>query len=236
MLETGTYVSLTYHRSSSAMGDIKIPTIPSNYVNYNEDKQEINIVYSCCLTYERVAVPCWKGSGYTLKNSQKKMQKCLKFKDKTSPNDSSEQVGKINAFTVQSLRFENSMQWHLDWYFSSEGSIWECSPRQSRNCRIQWRLLRRQAKASGRTVQQLLVFYLASLHNFPAMRSSSAVALIAKINFLACRKELLVPKTLSDLSHLCSWWQAAIFCESKTVLACETAQLNPFIRWPHTKE
>lgn len=217
------------------MDDIKITTIHSNYVNYNEDKQEVSIVYACCLTCERVTAPCWKGSGYTLKNSSK-MQKCLKFNDKTNLNDSSEQVGKINAFTVQPLRFENSMQWHLDWYFFSEESIWECSPRQSRNCPIQWRLLRRQAKASGRTVQQLLVVYLASLHNFPAMRNSSAAALIAKINFLACRKELLAPKTLSDLLHLCSWWQAAIFYESKMVLACETAQLNPFIQWPHIKE
>lgn len=93
-----------------------------------------------------------------------------------------------------------------------------------------------QGKASGRTVQQLQFFYLASLNYFPERRISSVVTLLAKINFLAWGRESLVPKPLSDLLHLCSWWQAAIFHDSKTVLACETAQFNPFIWWPHTKE
>lgn len=68
------------------------------------------------------------------------------------------------------------------------------------------------------------------------MRISSVLTLLAKINFLAWGRESLVPKPLSDPLHLCSWWQAAIFHESKMVLACETAQFNPFIWWPHTKE
>lgn len=93
-----------------------------------------------------------------------------------------------------------------------------------------------QWKASGRTVQQLQFFYLASLNYFPATRISSVVTLLAKINFLAWGRESLVPKSLSDLLHLCSWWQAAIFHESKMVLACESAQFNPFIWWPHTKQ
>lgn len=93
-----------------------------------------------------------------------------------------------------------------------------------------------QGKASGRTVQQLQFFYLASLNYFPESRISSVVTLLAKINFLAWGRESLVPKPPSDLLHLCSWWQAAIYRESKMVLACETAQFNPFIWWPHTKK
>lgn len=93
-----------------------------------------------------------------------------------------------------------------------------------------------QGKASGRTVQQLPFFYLASLNYFPETRISSVVTLLAKTNFLAWGRESLVPKPPNELLHLCSWWQAAIFHEGKMVLACETAQFNPFICWPHAKE
>lgn len=93
-----------------------------------------------------------------------------------------------------------------------------------------------QGKASGRIVQQLQFFYLASFNYFLEIRISSVMILLAKINFLNWGRESLVPKPLSDLLYLCSWWQAAIFHDSKMMLVCETAQFNAFIWWPHTEE
>lgn len=81
MLETGTYVSLPITDLAVLWMTLELLQHCS-YVNCNEDNQEVNTVYARCLTSERTVVLCWKSSGHTLKNSQKKTQRYLKFNDK----------------------------------------------------------------------------------------------------------------------------------------------------------
>lgn len=57
MLETGTYVSLPITDLAVLWMTLELLQ-HCNYMNYNEDKQEVNTVYARCLTCESAVVLC----------------------------------------------------------------------------------------------------------------------------------------------------------------------------------